>query len=66
MLDRAGHSAIKRQQIESVSTTLTSDDIAQLRAAREARHRAPVSTERRAESIIPQPEANQDITLEEL
>jgi len=66
MLDRAGHSAIKRQQIESVSTTLTSDDIAQLRAAREARHRTLVSTEQRAESIIPEPEANQDITLEEL
>jgi len=57
MLDRAGHSAIKRQQIESVSTTLTKDELAEMRAAREARKRKPA---------VDVPGAETEVTLDEV
>lgn len=64
MLDRAGHGAVKRAQIESVSTTLTRDDIAQLREARQARRRTPAAAGSTS-SVRPSVEAD-PMTLEEI
>jgi len=42
MLDRAGHSAVKRIESKSVSRQLTAEDIATLKERRARRQRAPV------------------------